>query len=238
MLCFKLSESFLFMVKGNMQHQLAQDHEAFHYPSRSGTGSAEVETELPDSASSLSVGEIFRTHMPRVFSLTDSDSSNYWELEYVRNVISNAQLMLEDYVLGQAENVLIPNLFDQYESQEEMIERYGGEHSKLMRKLLFDSISECLDTRCGHLYTRSCNAWSRWTTLFRRKGWLGEELYKEILGWKSMGDLMVDELVDKDMSTQYGRWLDFDLEAYEEGQEIEAEIISNLVDELVIDLCC
>ncbi|KAH0994390.1 hypothetical protein GBA52_018254 [Prunus armeniaca] len=50
-----------------------------------------------------------------------------------------------------------------------------------------------------------------------------------------MAELHVDELVDKDMSTQRGRWLDFDIETFEEGLEIEKEILNSLVDELVSD---
>jgi hypothetical protein len=50
-----------------------------------------------------------------------------------------------------------------------------------------------------------------------------------------MGDMMVDELVDQDMSTRYGKWLDFSIEAFEEGLEIENGILTSLVDELVSD---
>ena len=65
---------------------------------------------------------------------------------------------------------------------------------------------------------------------------MAEELYKEILGWQSMGDLMVDELVDQDMCTSYGKWLDFSIEAFEDGVDIEDGILTSLVNELVSDL--
>lgn len=44
---------------------------------------------------------------------------------------------------------------------------------------------------------------------------------------------MLDEFVDRDMSIQYGRWFDFEIELIEEGIEIEKEILVFLVDELV-----
>jgi hypothetical protein len=37
------------------------------------------------------------------------------------------------------------------------------------------------------------------------------------------------------MSTRYGKWLDFSIEAFEEGLEIENGILTSLVDELVSD---
>ena len=46
----------------------------------------------------------------------------------------------------------------------------------------------------------------------------------------------MDELVDKEMSSFEGRWLDFERETYEEGIDIEGEIVSTLVDDLVNDL--
>ncbi|KAK6916914.1 protein of unknown function DUF4378 [Dillenia turbinata] len=50
-----------------------------------------------------------------------------------------------------------------------------------------------------------------------------------------MGDLNVDEFVNKDMSTSHGRWLDFESEAFEEGTGIEGSRLNNLVDEVVVD---
>lgn len=65
---------------------------------------------------------------------------------------------------------------------------------------------------------------------------MAEELYKELLGFRSMEEVMVDELVTKDMSSGCGKWLDFDVEAFEEGLEVEGDIMSYLVNELVSDL--
>ncbi|KAJ6384614.1 hypothetical protein OIU78_027844 [Salix suchowensis] len=119
------------------------------------------------------------------------------------------------------------------ENQNKGMESNEEEYSKLAQKLLFDCVSESLDFKCIQTFSRSCKAWAKLSTLFQRKGWLAEELCKEILGWQSMGDLMVDELVDHDMSTSYGKWLDFSIEAFKDGVEIEDGILMSLVDELV-----
>ncbi|KAJ8528421.1 hypothetical protein K7X08_022113 [Anisodus acutangulus] len=79
-------------------------------------------------------------------------------------------------------------------------------------------------------------AWAKWTILIKRKEWLAEEVYREIAGWTSMEELMVDEVVDKDMSTHRGKWTDFNFEAFEEGVDIEKRILSSLMDELIHDL--
>ncbi|KAL1212771.1 hypothetical protein V5N11_021324 [Cardamine amara subsp. amara] len=72
--------------------------------------------------------------------------------------------------------------------------------------------------------------------LSESRDWLAEELNREIHGLKKMRDMMMDELVDKDMSSSEGRWLDFEKEVYEEGIDIEGDIVSSLVDDLVNDL--
>lgn len=181
-------------------------------------------SELSDSAST---GEVSGKNMTRIFGFHYLNQSNDWELEYVQYILSKVDLVIEDFALGDADHVISPNLFDNLHYQEE--------YPKLQQKLLFDSINESLQYRCKQIVIGSRKARDRWATLSQRKESLAEELYKEILVWKNMGDLMADDLVDKDMSTQRGRWLDFDIEAFEEGVEIEKGILSCLIDELVSD---
>ena len=169
----------------------------------------------------------------RRFGLTDSDRPSNWELEYLRNILSNAELALEDFALGDANKHITPTLFDHLENEENGIEKNEEECSKLERKVLFDCVNECLESRSQQMFSGTC---SRRGRLSPRKEWLAVEVYEEILGWKDMADLMVDDLVDKDMSTGLGRWLDFDNEAFEEGLVIENEMLTSLIDELVSDL--
>ncbi|KAG6646725.1 uncharacterized protein LOC122316594 isoform X1 [Carya illinoinensis] len=195
------------------------------------------EIELSDSASSMSTMDMSRKHVSRTFSLMGSMGSSNWELDYVRDILNSAELMLEDFALGQTGRVVAPNLFDQLENLGNGSQRNGEEYYKLGRKVLYDCVNECLDLRYGPILAGiSSKSLANSVALSGRKMWIAEELYKEILGWKSMEDLMVDELVDKDMSIQNGRWLDFDMEVCEEGMEIEKQILASLVDEFVSDI--
>ena len=108
--------------------------------------------------------------------------------------------------------------------------------SKLDRRILFDCMTDIVSSRYELVFVGSHKAWAKWGMLIQNE-WLTEEVYKEIMFLQSMGNLMVDELIDRDMSTQCGKWLDFEIESLEEGMKIEEDIISSLVDELIDDLC-
>ncbi|XWS57447.1 hypothetical protein CRYUN_Cryun09bG0174900 [Craigia yunnanensis] len=227
-------------TNGIKQLLLAEDQEVLSWTP--GTESlTEFGMELSDSASSKSVGEMGKKLLTRTSSSRDfKDFKDFkeltnWELDYVKMVLKDSELKLVEYALGQTENVMTLNAFNQLEHHNGT-ERNGEEYNKLEQKLLLDCVSECLELKCLQVFVGSCKGWAKWGKLIQKRGWLAEELYKEILGWKNMGDIMVDDLVDKDMNTKYGRWLDFDMEAFEEGVEIEKSILTSLVDELVFDL--
>lgn len=157
-------------------------------------------------------------------------SDGEWELEYVRDVLVSSELAAEDFATGGAGgDVIAGDLFERLESR---WERAGEECSeKLGRRVVFDCVGECLESR------RSEGTWARgWTRLPPRTDWLAEELHGEMSGWKGMCDWMLDELVENEMSTRLGRWLDFDREAFEEGVDVGEAVLGSLVDELVSDL--
>ncbi|GLT60948.1 hypothetical protein SLA2020_336870 [Shorea laevis] len=191
-------------------------------------------TELSDTASSFSVGYIDEKHITQAFDSIDHTEPTNWERNYIELMLRNSDLMFIEFAIGHTNEVMVLDAFNQLDS-ENAKERNGEDYSKLYRKLLFDCVSECLVLRCQQLFVGTCKGWTRCTTLSRRREVLAEELCREISGLKSMGDVMVDELVDKDMSSQHGRWLDFDTEAFEEGVEIEKVILTSLFDELVSD---
>ncbi|XP_057464527.1 uncharacterized protein LOC130754349 [Actinidia eriantha] len=197
----------------------------------------ELEIELSDSASSTSAACVGGTDASPTFSLIDFLRSPNWELDYITKILHNSDLIIENFVLGRVNKVITPNLFDELENPKAGYDENAEDYSKLERKVLFDCVSECLEARSGQLFGGSYESCSKWAALSRRNQCLAEELYKEILSWTSMGegDLMVDELVDKDMSSWYGRWVDFGIEAFEEGADIEKEILTSLVDEVVAD---
>lgn len=47
---------------------------------------------------------------------------------------------------------------------------------------------------------------------------------------------MVDELVEKDMSSRYERWTDFEEDTYALGIEVEDDLFNSLIDEVVADI--
>ncbi|XP_042517912.1 uncharacterized protein LOC122091821 [Macadamia integrifolia] len=195
----------------------------------------EAEAELSDSACSTSSGTR-GVKLENAFSVSGSAQSEKWELEYVREILCNVELMFRDFTLGRVSEIINPHLFDQLENRKPGLRSEVENGCALKRKMVFDCVSECLDLRCRRYAGGSCRTWANGVAIVQRKGWLAEEVCREISGWTSMGDWMVDELVDKDMSSRYGRWLDFEVEAFEVGVELERELLSSLVDEVVTDI--
>ncbi|CAK7326396.1 unnamed protein product [Dovyalis caffra] len=191
----------------------------------------DADMELSDSASSTSTGTVARKHA-NMLAVTGFVRSTKWEIQYVKKILCNLELMFQDFALGRASEIINPHLFHQLERRKVMLESDGAD-ARLERKVLFDCTSECLGLRCRRYVRGGYKAWVKGTTMVRRKEQLAEDVYKEISEWSSMGDCMVDELVDKDMSSQYGRWLDFEVDAFAFGEEVESQIFNSLVNEVV-----
>ncbi|XP_031405623.1 uncharacterized protein LOC116214343 [Punica granatum] len=157
-----------------------------------------------------------------------------WEIEYIRDIIFEAESTLEDCLSTHPGEIIPPSLFDELESRGN-VERSNSEEesSKLRRKILFDFVSECLALKCQDFLVGTPKGWARFTALFRRKSLLADEIYREVSRGNCIGDMMVDVLVDEDMSSKYGRWVDFRVEMFEEAVDIGQAILSSLVDELV-----
>ncbi|KAF8387792.1 hypothetical protein HHK36_026447 [Tetracentron sinense] len=199
--------------------------------------SEDTHIELLDSASSASTSSNCKRHVT-TFSVADCTRSTKWELEYVREILCNVESMFKDFALDWAREIINPNLFDQLENRKGGFGVDGEEDddSRQRRKVLFDCVSECLDLRFRRHVGGGYRTWAKGVAMVRRKEWLAEEVYKETSGWRSMEDWMVDELVDKDMSGQNGKWVDFEIEAFEVGVEIERGILGSLIDEVVSDI--
>ncbi|GMI85033.1 TON1 Recruiting Motif 8 [Hibiscus trionum] len=195
---------------------------------------AEVLSSSPRNESSQTVGETDEKLQTTTSNSTDFKESTNSELDFVKMVLQDSELKFIEYALGQTDNIMTLNAFDQLGTG---TEGHGEDHDKLELQLLLDCVSESLELRYGQVFVGSCKGWEKWGELIQNKGWLAEELYKEILGWRNMGNLLeVDDLVGKNMNTKHERWLDFNMEAFEEGLEVEKTILTCLVDELVFDL--
>ncbi|OVA02567.1 protein of unknown function DUF4378 [Macleaya cordata] len=197
----------------------------------------EAETDISDSASSTFIVTAGNENVAKLSMKEHRRSNKQEELGYIREIICNAELVFKDFMLGRTREIIDPSHFEQLENRITWSRSDSEEkNSRQRRKVLFDCVRECLDLRCKQFVGGGRRKWEKGVAMFVNKGWLVEDIYKEISGWGSMGDWMMDELVDKDMSSHYGRWLDFEIEEFEEGVEIENSIVSCLIDEVVADI--
>ncbi|XP_056851279.1 uncharacterized protein LOC130500343 isoform X2 [Raphanus sativus] len=181
--------------------------------------SAQEESELSESVITLAYSE-------------DEERLD-WELEYISEILGSDQLMVKEFALGMAADILPASLFDEMEGPGE------ATAAKLRRKTVFDFVNNSLALKCEQMVRGTCRGiFGKEGILFEHRVWLAEELNREVQGLKKMREMMMDELVDKEMSSLEGNWLDFERESYEEGIDIEGEIVSTLVDDLVNDLVC
>ncbi|GAB4835755.1 hypothetical protein Ancab_000665 [Ancistrocladus abbreviatus] len=221
---------------GNELYSSPQSQELNSCMSTEKSHDVEDEKVVTDTASSLCNEEWNGMHTIMAQSSIDFRNSSYWEMEYVRRILCYAELKGFEF-RENSMSMICPSVFDQLEfliiTPDENLEGC----SKVGRKLLFDFVNECVSIWYRELFLGGHKAWAKWGILFREDEWLAAELWKEISCLKTMGNLMVDELVDKDMSTGHGKWLDFEIETLEEGMEIEGEIIASLVHEVIMDLC-
>ncbi|KAL5060904.1 hypothetical protein RYX36_032508 [Vicia faba] len=225
---------------GSTVYSSMQDEEVSNI-SQINNGSESFENEVTSSEQSSSVSTVRNwsvTQIIRAPNMVDFKRSGIIELDYVQNILGNAEFMAEEFVMGRTNTVIMPNLFDLLENHSTGTTTYcrEEEYSKLERKVLFDYVSESLESRCEQAFVGTCKSWPRWVTSIQMKNMLAVELYKEMLSFRNIEDVVADELLSNDMSIGYGKWLDFDIEAFEEGLEVEEDLLESLIDELVSDL--
>lgn len=193
----------------------------------------EIDTELTDSASSSSTKALLKGKSVAIS--TTSNTGSKWELRYINKILFNIEFMFKEFALGRTCHVISPHLFDQLENRNKILKETPNEN-KLARKVLFDCVSEYMDLRCKRYTNGGFKAWEKGLASLRRRANLAEDVYKEILRLKGIEDSKVDDLVDNDMSSQFGKWLDFEAQAFELGIEIEGRILNTLINEIVTDL--
>ncbi|KAL8160040.1 hypothetical protein V2J09_001577 [Rumex salicifolius] len=193
----------------------------------------EDERDISDTTSSSYYDEWDGKHTSTSQSMSEVYLSD-WELQYVKQIVHLAGL--KEIVLDADREIIDPSVFDHAENLIYISATNTGECTKLARKLLFDCLNDCLCLKYEQISVGSYSAWCRWRVVLQKEDWLVEELYKEVYSLADMENLMVDELVEKDMGIQYSGWLAFDIEALEEGMDIEQDIVDSLINEMVADL--
>lgn len=154
-----------------------------------------------------------------------------WEFEYITEILNSSQLMFQDLASGTTTSeVLLPSgLFDEMERS-----RGAVTSMKMDRKALFDCVNQWLAVKFERMLVGTCKGMM--LLLLEHRDLLAEEVNREVKGLKKMREMMIDELVDHDMSCFEGRWVGYEREVFEEGIDIEGDIVSTLVDDLVSDL--
>ncbi|XP_015582178.2 uncharacterized protein LOC8269347 [Ricinus communis] len=215
----------------------------------------ETDAELQDSATSGNEGRMgsimvtdLLNHLSVILqsiNLADGGLTGA-RLTYVREVILNAELLFGSAAPQNSDRMkssfIGPFLLNELETLAgTMWTNFnclsGFEESKEgseVRRFLFDSVIECLDSK----YSRYCNsgykAWRRVPSCMKAEI-LIEEVGKEIRRWTDMAGMIPDEIIEWEMSHALGKWTDFEIETFETGADIDWDILQVLVDEIVID---
>lgn len=181
--------------------------------------------DLSDSASSSSAVPLEeRRPPPPPAPATEEEEEE--EMEYVRRVVARAGAGAG----AGAPPSLDPRLFDLLEDEELKKARSTVDGGRLRRKALFDCVGEWLASSF-----QPGGAYRRRAAIGSGGGEVAEQICRELAGWRGMGDWMVDELVERDMTRGPGRWLDFQAEAFEAALDMEDALLATLLAELLSD---
>ncbi|XP_043702445.1 uncharacterized protein LOC122652693 isoform X2 [Telopea speciosissima] len=213
-----------------------------------------ADADLLDSATSFSQGSVGREVVTNSFCSISKllDSIGLAEigldgdkLNHAREVLLNAELLFgnaspsvgkEDFVLGPIFLSELEILFDALSRSSDC--RLGFMQAKegnQLRKFLFDCMIECLDLKYGHCCKMGFKSWKNLRSGMRRES-LGRKVNEEIRIWTDLAGRNTDEIIDREMSDSSGKWMHFEVEAFETGAEIEQYILKLLINEMVIDL--
>ncbi|KAI7732169.1 hypothetical protein M8C21_018451 [Ambrosia artemisiifolia] len=91
-------------------------------------------------------GAVFSKKPTTTDAATDSSGVKL-ERVYIKKIPFNIESMFEDFTLNMTSKIVNPYLFDKLEAQKPGFEK--KHEPKLRRKLVFDYVSECVDSRCA-----------------------------------------------------------------------------------------
>ncbi|XP_010264430.1 PREDICTED: uncharacterized protein LOC104602441 [Nelumbo nucifera] len=217
-----------------------------------------VDADLSDSATSLNMGragnQIVTNSMnilSRIFHGIDLEDIGLigCELNHAREVILNAELLLfGDTALSIVDGLALSDflkgpLLDKLNSlahncwiNSNCIPSLKEEKEVFhLRGFLFDCVIECLDLKFGRYCKSGYKTWAK-LPLQKSREVLVQEVYEEIRRWSDLAGKIPDEIIELEMSHCLGKWTDFEIEAFETGNEVELDILDTLVDEIVVEL--
>ncbi|CAL0314638.1 unnamed protein product [Lupinus luteus] len=170
------------------------------------------------------------------------------KLTHMKDVILNAELMLglsTNHSNDELPQLLISRfLFDEFDTMvddatfTEFNLFVGCDDDSKQRKelkgFLFDCVIEYLESNCCRYFNCGFKAWTK-LSLCTKSEILAREVTREMEKWTCMVGMVPDEIIEWEMSHSLGKWIDFDIEAFEAGVDIDGDILEILVDEIVED---
>ncbi|KAK7340953.1 hypothetical protein VNO77_21672 [Canavalia gladiata] len=218
----------------------------------------EHDTELSDSATSFNkvrIGEILTdlvNQIPRAIESLYSFGTQYTrgKLNHMKDILLNAELVLGiamDRREDEVPQLLIYQFFlDELDTMagDAMWTDVNGfvgcadsKQRKELKGFLVDCVIEYLESNCCQYFNSGFKAWTTLPLCMKAK-MLAQEVKREINRWLCMVGMVPDEIIEWEMSHSLGKWIDFDIEAFEAGADIDGDILQILVDEVVEDLIC
>ncbi|KAL3525473.1 hypothetical protein ACH5RR_013845 [Cinchona calisaya] len=212
------------------------------------------EPDLLDSACSLSMGKFYResvnnllNNISEFFSainLADVHLKGS-KLTHAKEIILNTELVfgyaalpgavvnrgfsISHFVINELE-MLASVMWTSFSSFAAFDTKDGNQ----LKGFLFDCVIEYLETRFTRYSNSGFCAWTR-LPLHMKTEMLICGIVEEVGRWAELAGLFPDELIEYEMSNSLGKWIDFEVEAFETGIEIDQQILQNLITEAVAD---
>ncbi|KAI4346892.1 hypothetical protein L6164_007755 [Bauhinia variegata] len=173
------------------------------------------------------------------------------KLNHVKDVILDSELLLGNATMhkdGVPHLFLVRFLFDELDTLTDdamcldLVGTVDLEDSKercQLKGFLFDFVIEYLESNCCRYCNCGFRAWTK-LPLCMKADMLIQEVKREINKWVCIAGMNFDDIIELEMSYsslgKWGKWTEFDVEAFESGIEIGGDILQVLLDEVLLDL--
>lgn len=216
------------------------------------------DADLLDSATSLATGKCYKTLVSDlVNNITEvlqkinlfNGELKGSKLNYAKEILLNAELVLGNaawssspldksfsithFLLEELETLASVMLMRFHDLLGLENAKHGGSQ---LKQFIFDCVLEVLDSKVSPYSKSGFRAWTKLPPCMNTEI-LVFEILEEVKLWMAMTGLIHDDKIEWDMSHSLGRWTDFEIEVFENGAEIDRQILQNLLDEVVMDLC-
>ncbi|CAN4083196.1 unnamed protein product [Withania somnifera] len=104
-----------------------------------------------------------------------------------------------------------------------------------LKGFAFDCLLENLDSKFGRYSDSGFRTWIKLPSSMTKEILIAD-IIEEVKELTEFVGLIPDELVEWDMSHSLGKWMDFEIEEFECGTEVDRYILQLLIEEAVLDL--